>query len=158
MLAVLTFSGKRVFPSVLCVRKDAFPAGARTRPRRKEPMPKIRRFPPFGKHCFRQARKLVGSCHFAHFWRAVIALAAMNGRRPQEKSVRQKGSGLFSGQPVLLGPNGPGRKSVLTRFSSPGTSDTAPGAARPTGEQAGQTLTGLGQPLDWARLSEVARP
>jgi SRSO17 transposase len=44
-------------------------------------MPKIGRFPPFAKRFFRQVRKIIGCCHFAHFWRVVIALAAMNGRR-----------------------------------------------------------------------------
>jgi SRSO17 transposase len=44
-------------------------------------MPRIGRFPPFGKRFFRRVRKTIGSCHFAHFWRAVVALAAMNGRR-----------------------------------------------------------------------------
>lgn len=44
-------------------------------------MPRIGRFPPFGKRFFRRARKLVGSCHFAHFWRVVLTLGAMNGRR-----------------------------------------------------------------------------
>jgi len=44
-------------------------------------MPRIGRYPPFGKRFFRRVRKLIGSCHFAHFWRLVIALAAMNGRR-----------------------------------------------------------------------------
>jgi len=48
-------------------------------------MPRIGRFPPFGKRFFRRARKLVGSCHFAHFWRAVVALAAMQGRRSLRK-------------------------------------------------------------------------
>jgi len=48
-------------------------------------MPRIGRFPPFGKRFFRRARKLVGSCHFAHFWRAVVALAAMQGRRSLKK-------------------------------------------------------------------------
>lgn len=48
-------------------------------------MPKIGRFPPFGKRFFRRARKLVGSCHFAHFWRAVVALASMQGRRSMKK-------------------------------------------------------------------------
>ena len=48
-------------------------------------MPKIGRFPPFGKRFFRKARKLVGSCHFAHFWRAVTAIAAMQGRRSLDK-------------------------------------------------------------------------
>lgn len=44
-------------------------------------MPRMGKFPPFGKRFFRHARKIVGSCHFAHYWRVVIALAAMNGRR-----------------------------------------------------------------------------
>ena len=48
-------------------------------------MPKIGRFPPFGKRFFRRARKLIGSCHFAHFWRAVATLAAMQGRRSMRK-------------------------------------------------------------------------
>ena len=45
-------------------------------------MPRIGRFPPFGKRFFRRARKLVGSCHFAHFWRAVVALGG-DARPPQ---------------------------------------------------------------------------
>ena len=48
-------------------------------------MPRIGRFPPFGKRFFRRARKLVGSCHLAHFWRAVVALASMQGRRSLKK-------------------------------------------------------------------------
>ena len=44
-------------------------------------MPKITRFPFFGKRFFRRARKLIGSCHFEHFWRIVMALAGMQGRR-----------------------------------------------------------------------------
>ena len=48
-------------------------------------MPRIGRFPPFGKRFFRRARKLIGSCHFAHFWRAVISIAAMQGRRSMRK-------------------------------------------------------------------------
>lgn len=44
-------------------------------------MPRIGRFPPFGKRFFRRARKMIGCCHFAHFWRVVIALGAMHGRR-----------------------------------------------------------------------------
>ena len=48
-------------------------------------MPRIGRFPPFGKRFFRRARKLVGSCHFGHFWRAVVSLAAMQGRRSMRK-------------------------------------------------------------------------
>jgi SRSO17 transposase len=43
-------------------------------------MPKITRFPFFGKRFFRQARKIVGSCQFEHLWRMVIALASMQGR------------------------------------------------------------------------------
>jgi SRSO17 transposase len=48
-------------------------------------MPRIGRFPPFGKRFFRRARKLVGSCHFGHFWRAVVSLASMQGRRSMRK-------------------------------------------------------------------------
>jgi len=44
-------------------------------------MPKITRYPFFGKRFFRQARKLVGSCQFEHLWRLVVALAGMHGRR-----------------------------------------------------------------------------
>jgi len=44
-------------------------------------MPRIGKFPVFGKRFFRQARKSVGSCHFAHFWRIVVAIASMHGRR-----------------------------------------------------------------------------
>lgn len=44
-------------------------------------MPRIGRFPPFGKRFFRLARKLIGNCHFQHFWRIVAVLAAMQGRR-----------------------------------------------------------------------------
>lgn len=44
-------------------------------------MPRIGRFPPFGKRFFRLARKLIGNCHFAHFWRVVVAIAGMHGRR-----------------------------------------------------------------------------
>ena len=44
-------------------------------------MPRIGRFPPFGKRFFRRVRKIIGSCHFAHFWRVVVTLAAMHGRR-----------------------------------------------------------------------------
>lgn len=48
-------------------------------------MPRIGRFPPFGKRFFRRARKIVGSCHFGHFWRAVVAIASMQGRRSLKK-------------------------------------------------------------------------
>lgn len=48
-------------------------------------MPRIGRFPPFGKRFFRRARKLIGTCHFAHFWRAVTSLAALQGRRSLKK-------------------------------------------------------------------------
>jgi len=44
-------------------------------------MPRIGKFPFFGKRFFRQARKLVGSCHFGHFWRLVVAIASIHGRR-----------------------------------------------------------------------------
>lgn len=44
-------------------------------------MPKITRFPFFGKRFFRQARKMLGCCAFQHLWRLVVAIAAMHGRR-----------------------------------------------------------------------------
>jgi SRSO17 transposase len=44
-------------------------------------MPRIGKFPFFGKRFFRQARKLVGSCHFGHFWRLVVLIASLHGRR-----------------------------------------------------------------------------
>lgn len=44
-------------------------------------MPRIGKFPAFGKRFFRLARKLIGCCHFQHFWRIVTALAGMQGRR-----------------------------------------------------------------------------
>lgn len=48
-------------------------------------MPKISRFPPFGKRFFRRARTIVGRCSFEHFWRAVIAIASMHGRRSLQR-------------------------------------------------------------------------
>jgi hypothetical protein len=44
-------------------------------------MPRIGRFPRFCKRFFRRARKLIGACQFGHFWRVVVAIAGMNGRR-----------------------------------------------------------------------------
>ncbi len=44
-------------------------------------MPKIGRFPPFGKRFFKRVRKMIGSCHFSHFWRVVTALTAIEGRK-----------------------------------------------------------------------------
>ena len=44
-------------------------------------MPKITRFPFFGKRFFRLARKHLGSCQFQHLWRIVVAIAGMHGRR-----------------------------------------------------------------------------
>jgi SRSO17 transposase len=43
------------------------------------------KFPPFGKRFFRIARKLVGSCHFEHLWRIVIALASLQEGRSLSK-------------------------------------------------------------------------
>ena len=44
-------------------------------------MPRIGKFPAFGKRFFRRARKLLGACRFEHFWRLVVALASMHGKR-----------------------------------------------------------------------------
>jgi SRSO17 transposase len=43
------------------------------------------KFPPFGKRFFRQARKLIGSCHFEHFWRIVAILASLEQGRSLTK-------------------------------------------------------------------------
>lgn len=48
-------------------------------------MPKITRFPFFGKRFFRQARKMLGACEFQHLWRLVVAIAAMHGRRSLQR-------------------------------------------------------------------------
>jgi SRSO17 transposase len=48
-------------------------------------MPKITRFPFFGKRFFRQARKTLGCCEFQHLWRLVTAIAAMHGRRSLQR-------------------------------------------------------------------------
>lgn len=50
-------------------------------------MPKITRFPFFGKRFFRLARKLCGSCQFEHFWRLVIGIAGMHGRHSMKRLV-----------------------------------------------------------------------
>ena len=56
-------------------------------------MPKIGKFPAFGKRFFRRARKWVGSCQFQHLWRVVVALAGMQGRRSLNRM-----QGLFQGR------------------------------------------------------------
>jgi SRSO17 transposase len=48
-------------------------------------MPRMGKFPPFGKRFFRRARKLLGSCHFEHLWRIVIALASLQEGRSLSK-------------------------------------------------------------------------
>jgi len=48
-------------------------------------MPRMGKFPPFGKRFFRRARKLLGSCHLEHFWRIVIALASLQEGRSLSK-------------------------------------------------------------------------
>ena len=50
-------------------------------------MPKITRYPFFGKRFFRLARKLLGSCQFQHLWRIVVAIASMHGRRSLKRIV-----------------------------------------------------------------------
>lgn len=48
-------------------------------------MPKMGKFPPFGKRFFRRARKLIGSCQMEHFWRIVILMASLQGGRSLSK-------------------------------------------------------------------------
>ena len=50
-------------------------------------MPRMGKFPPFGKRFFRLARQLVGSCHFEHLWRIVTALASLQEGRSLSKFV-----------------------------------------------------------------------
>ena len=52
---------------------------------RKDPVPQIGRFPPFGKRFFKRARKILGSCQFQYLWRVVIVLASMEGRKSLER-------------------------------------------------------------------------
>ena len=64
-------------------------------------MIRMRRFPPFGKRFFRRARKLIGSCHFAHFWRMVMGIAI--GLAVAEAGYQQANPGerMMSGEEVL---------------------------------------------------------
>lgn len=48
-------------------------------------MPRMGKFPPFGKRFFRIARKLLGSCHMEHLWRIVILLASLQEGRSLSK-------------------------------------------------------------------------
>jgi SRSO17 transposase len=48
-------------------------------------MPRMGKFPPFGKRFFRRARKLIGSCRFEHYWRIVIVLASLQEGRSLSK-------------------------------------------------------------------------
>lgn len=48
-------------------------------------MPRMGKFPPFGKRFFRRARKLIGCCHFEHFWRIVVLLASLQEGRSLSK-------------------------------------------------------------------------
>jgi|1186.fasta_scaffold28284_2 hypothetical protein len=66
---------------------------------RKDPMPRIGKFPPFGKRFFRQARQLVGCCNFVHFWRAVCAIASLHGRRSIQR-LRDLNGGYCTRQAI----------------------------------------------------------
>src|SRR5215207_2629885 len=70
---------------------EATPGFAQPGHPRKAPMPKITTFPFFAKRFFRRARKLVGRCSFAHFWRVVVALASLQGRRSLSGLVKTLG-------------------------------------------------------------------
>ncbi len=48
-------------------------------------MPRMGKFPRFGKRFFRRARKLIGSCHLEHLWRIVILLASLQEGRSLSK-------------------------------------------------------------------------
>ena len=55
---------------------------------------KLCRYPFFGKSFFRRARKIVGTCQFAHLWRIVVALASLQGHsslcKIEERSGRRR--------------------------------------------------------------------
>ena len=59
-------------------------------------MPRIGKFPFFGKRFFRQARKAIGSCHFGHFWRLVVAIASIHGRRSVTRLRQASGRGRIA--------------------------------------------------------------
>lgn len=60
---------------------------------RKDPMmPKISRFPFFGKRFFKRARKLIGCCQFSHFWRLVILIAADSERHSLSRCAEVVGN------------------------------------------------------------------
>lgn len=48
-------------------------------------MPRMGKFPPFGKRFFRVARKLLGACHMEHLWRIVVLLASLHEGRSLSK-------------------------------------------------------------------------
>jgi len=62
-------------------------------------MPRMGKFPVFGKRFFRIARKLIGSCQFGHFWRVVVVLAAISGRRSLSR-IEESAKGRRSRQAI----------------------------------------------------------
>jgi SRSO17 transposase len=62
-------------------------------------MPRMGKFPPFGKRFFRRARKTLGCCHFEHFWRVVIAIASLQEGRSLSK-FEDAGNGRRSRQAI----------------------------------------------------------
>lgn len=56
-------------------------------------MPKIGRFPAFGKRFFRRIRRLLGRGAFTHFWRLAMALAATHSRRNLKSLHEATGDG-----------------------------------------------------------------
>ena len=54
----------------------------------------IQRFPPFGKRFFKRIRKLIGSCHFSHFWRVVVAISSLTDRKSLSKMTKLFGERL----------------------------------------------------------------
>jgi hypothetical protein len=55
-------------------------------------IPKISRFPFFGKRFFRRARKIIGCCHYSHFWRLVILIASDSERRSLSRCQEVSGN------------------------------------------------------------------
>ena len=78
-------------------------------------MPRMGRFPPFGKRFFRRARKLIGSCHFEHLWRIVTVLASLQQGHSLSKLEDAANERLVAEHDKSLGPImcfAPGRSSM----------------------------------------------
>jgi SRSO17 transposase len=61
-------------------------------PTTKYPMFILHRFPPFCKRYFKRVRKLIGSCHFSYFWRAVLSISSLSGKKSLSQFRKHSGA------------------------------------------------------------------